>query len=1179
MAQLFLLALIGACTGELPPIGTNGPIDCIGDDCPDGDVIAKPCIGVSTRALPFGEVRLGEEDPVQSVTVTNPCSGALEVSGLDFAEDVAGNRSVFELIDPPDVPFEIDATDEVELRIRVRAERYAPFADSLRITNNDQNFPEELVAVTVQMVCESAALDFDTDRDTIPDGCDICADGPDQFDSDEDGTPNSCDLCDLFDDRIDGDGDGVPDGCDACPDFDDTLDEDDDYLPDDCDRCPLGDNSLDADGDTIPDACDVCAAGDDRDDPDLDGVPTACDVCIGFDDLVDTDGDDVPDGCDVCPGSPDAADADGDTVPDGCDVCVGFDDRSDQDGDTVPDGCDICPAGDDAIDTDLDDVPDACDACEGFDDALDDDMDGRPDACDTCIGGNDAEDDDADGVANFCDACEGFDDGLDADNDFVPDDCDVCPGFDDLADADGDLVPDACDACEGADDALDADGDQVPDACDACPNFDDNIDADGDTVPDLCDACPGEDDRDDLDGDLIPDACDDCPELDDAIDDDLDGVPGGLDGSGVPLPGSCDLCEGFDDSIDADGDSIPDQCDVCPDADDLLDSDQDTVADGCDRCPGFDDFVDSDGDTVADGCDRCTAGDDLVDSDGDRVADACDQCPGFDDGVDADFDDIPDDCDSCVGGVETEVFPPAPANLTDILLVVDDSCSMGPFQTALGNNFNAFISAMAGVGADWRVAVITTSSPQFRGPVITNNPNAAADFAAQVNVGTTGSGFEQGILQAFDATQAGGDAAPGSATGFQRTSAVFSVVFVSDENDQSPITPQQAYDFWVQMKGNDPGKVVINGIVAPPPQDQGYRQLIDLAGGQQFDIVNAQWGANLASIAIGSLATQVYPINQPPVPETLLVRSNGVPIEGWIFDQCQNAILFDGSNRPAAGAFVTVEYIRDCEGVLGGCRDGVDNDGDGLIDFPEEPGCETACDPNEADPPTPPVCANGADDDGDGLSDYPADPECGGASYRYETCDEVDFDVFGYRMCEDTDATSVCPDLSNGTALPLGDEGAQLVPLGFTFDFYGIEYNQVYVGANGTLNFEAPLSPFNNLCLPTGGADRSIMVWWDDLNPAAGGVWARTSGAAPNRRFEVQWKTPHFMGGPIDVRAVLTEGSNDIDLCYVDTISGLGVSNGESATAGIQGNQSVFLEYSCFSGRLTQDKVLRFLHP
>ncbi|MCA9543665.1 MAG: hypothetical protein KC613_04725 [Myxococcales bacterium] len=63
------------------------------------------------------------------------------------------------------------------------------------------------------------------------------------------------------------------------------------------------------------------------------------------------------------------------------------------------------------------------------------------------------------------------------------------------------------------------------------------------------------------------------------------------------------------------------------------------------------------------------------------------------------------------------------------------------------------------------------------------------------------------------------------------------------------------------------------------------------------------------------------------------------------------------------------------QSVIGECNDLVDNDQDGAVDL-ADPGCEHGRDDSERDPPEPPVCANGLDDDGDGLTDYPTDPDC-----------------------------------------------------------------------------------------------------------------------------------------------------------------------------------------------------------
>ncbi|MCA9557726.1 MAG: hypothetical protein KC583_04085, partial [Myxococcales bacterium] len=58
------------------------------------------------------------------------------------------------------------------------------------------------------------------------------------------------------------------------------------------------------------------------------------------------------------------------------------------------------------------------------------------------------------------------------------------------------------------------------------------------------------------------------------------------------------------------------------------------------------------------------------------------------------------------------------------------------------------------------------------------------------------------------------------------------------------------------------------------------------------------------------------------------------------------------------------------------CSNGEDDDGDGLVDWPFDPGCWGPGGLDEADPAEPPACDNGVDDDGDGRTDFPWDPGC-----------------------------------------------------------------------------------------------------------------------------------------------------------------------------------------------------------
>lgn len=84
-------------------------------------------------------------------------------------------------------------------------------------------------------------------------------------------------------------------------------------------------------------------------------------------------------------------------------------------------------------------------------------------------------------------------------------------------------------------------------------------------------------------------------------------------------------------------------------------------------------------------------------------------------------------------------------------------------------------------------------------------------------------------------------------------------------------------------------------------------------------------------------------------------------------------------------------------------------------------------------------------------------------------------------------------DASEGGAISitLGDDGVETIGLPFTFPFYGVDYNQILVHANGFLSFVYPYAGSQaavNGCVPSLEApDGAIYVLWDDLDPSRGG--------------------------------------------------------------------------------------------
>ena len=86
------------------------------------------------------------------------------------------------------------------------------------------------------------------------------------------------------------------------------------------------------------------------------------------------------------------------------------------------------------------------------------------------------------------------------------------------------------------------------------------------------------------------------------------------------------------------------------------------------------------------------------------------------------------------------------------------------------------------------------------------------------------------------------------------------------------------------------------------------------------------------------------------------------------------AVMTGGTTVAAS---ITNQFTTVAAPVTYACNDGIDNDGDGLVDFPADPGCTSTTDSSEYNvPPTIYLCSDGIDNDGDGLTDFPADPGC-----------------------------------------------------------------------------------------------------------------------------------------------------------------------------------------------------------
>lgn len=174
-------------------------------------------------------------------------------------------------------------------------------------------------------------------------------------------------------------------------------------------------------------------------------------------------------------------------------------------------------------------------------------------------------------------------------------------------------------------------------------------------------------------------------------------------------------------------------------------------------------------------------------------------------------------------------------------------------------------------------------------------------------------------------------------------------------------------------------------------------------------------------------------------------------------------------------------------------------------------------------------------------------------------------------------------DATRGTALTLGDDDYEEIPIGFNFKFYGLDRSTVKVGSNGYLTFGAYPSYFINIPIPSILQPNDIIApFWDDFNPSqAGKVYYMLTGTAPNRVLTIEWyQVPHYLNiGAATFEVTLYESSNEILFQYQDVFfEDINYDAGMNATIGIEGPDGLYgTQYSYCSASLYNFKAIRFV--
>jgi len=257
----------------------------------------------------------------------------------------------------------------------------------------------------------------------------------------------------------------------------------------------------------------------------------------------------------------------------------------------------------------------------------------------------------------------------------------------------------------------------------------------------------------------------------------------------------------------------------------------------------------------------------------------------------------------------------------DILFAIDQSCSMDAHATQLANSFSSLIQGISQVTDGWQIGVATMDDGCFNSGILTaNTPNLQSVFANAVTVGDDYSVANTEKLFAI-VQSALSHTYSGCNAGFLRSDALLHVVVVSDEYEQSGISPS-SFVSTVRSYKSSPSLVKVSGIICSPSgcghadgSDTYYRDAVSMTGGIRLDVMGTNWGSYASQLAAASLSgLNTYPLSHNPAPSSITVTVNGQQWNsGWHYDSGTNEIVFD--TTPPQGASVDVGY-----GVLVACN-------------------------------------------------------------------------------------------------------------------------------------------------------------------------------------------------------------------------------------------------------------------
>ncbi|MFT5582530.1 MAG: hypothetical protein ACI9VR_000106 [Cognaticolwellia sp.] len=254
---------------------------------------------------------------------------------------------------------------------------------------------------------------------------------------------------------------------------------------------------------------------------------------------------------------------------------------------------------------------------------------------------------------------------------------------------------------------------------------------------------------------------------------------------------------------------------------------------------------------------------------------------------------------------------------TDIMFLVDNSCSMDDDQARLANNFSYFIQNLDTYTNDWHVIVVGGDDGcknNSAGILKSTTSGYESKFSTAVKQGTGSYLTEALLTPAALATEEAAKGSSGCNANFMRDGALLHIIMVSDEPEQSSGSWSN-YVNRIQAAKGSASLVKLSAIVGDYPggcgsadPGTGYYDAVNYTGGEFLSICASSWSSYMSALAKASISVDTYELQATPVESTLVVLVNDVEItSGWYYDEAANTVVFE-KDIPEGGDVVKVSY-------------------------------------------------------------------------------------------------------------------------------------------------------------------------------------------------------------------------------------------------------------------------------